>query len=191
MPKPKKGARLGGSASHQKKILANLAKQLFEHGQIKTTDTKAKLLRPYAEKLITKAKGGTLADRRNAAKLLNDNYVVQHLFDELAPKFANREGGYTRIIKLGNRKGDNAPISLISLVTEETVTAEANRATRVAASKQAEEAKAEDAAEEAPEVEAEESTDAEAEAEATEIQSDEAQAVADETDGDIAKADEK
>ena len=191
MPKPKKGARLGGSASHQKKILANLAKQLFEHGQIKTTDTKAKLLRPYAEKLITKAKGGTLADRRNAAKLLNDNYVVQYLFDELAPKFADREGGYTRIIKLGNRKGDNAPISLISLVTEETVTAEANRATRVAASKQAEEAKAEDAAEEAPEVEAEESTDAEAEAEATEIESDEAQAVADETDGDIAKADEK
>ena len=191
MPKPKKGARLGGSASHQKKILANLAKQLFEHGQIKTTDTKAKLLRPYAEKLITKAKGGTLADRRNAAKLLNDNYVVQHLFEELAPKFENRQGGYTRIIKLGNRKGDNAPISLISLVTEETVSAEANRATRVAASKQAEEAKAEDAAEEAPEVEAEESTDAEAEAEATEIQSDEAQAVADETDGDIAKADEK
>lgn len=109
MPKPKKGARLGGSASHQKKILANLAKQLFEHGQIKTTDTKAKLLRPYAEKLITKAKGGTLADRRNAAKLLNDNYVVQHLFDELAPKFANREGGYTRIIKLGNRKGRQRP----------------------------------------------------------------------------------
>lgn len=194
MPKPKKGARLGGSASHQKKILANLAKQLFEHGQIKTTDTKAKLLRPYAEKLITKAKGGTLADRRNAAKLLNDNYVVQHLFDELAPKFANREGGYTRIIKLGNRKGDNAPISLIALVTEETASAEATRATRAAASKQAEEAKAEDAdaaEEEAPEVEADEATDADAEAEATEIESDEAQAVADETDGDTAKADEK
>lgn len=192
MPKPKKGARLGGSASHQKKILANLAKQLFEHGQIKTTDTKAKLLRPYAEKLITKAKGGTLADRRNAAKLLNDNYVVQHLFDELAPKFANREGGYTRIIKLGNRKGDNAPISLIALVTEETASAEATRATRAAASKKAEEAEQADAAEEeAPEVEAEESTDADAEAEATEIESDEAQAVADETDGDTAKADEK
>ena len=192
MPKPKKGARLGGSASHQKKILANLAKQLFEHGQIKTTDTKAKLLRPYAEKLITKAKGGTLADRRNAAKLLNDNYVVQHLFDELAPKFANREGGYTRIIKLGNRKGDNAPISLIALVTEETASAEATRATRAAASKKAEEAEqAEPTEEEAPEVEAEESTDADAEAEATEIESDEAQAVADETDGDTAKADEK
>ncbi len=189
MPKPKKGARLGGSASHQKKILANLAKQLFEHGQIKTTDTKAKLLRPYAEKLITKAKGGTLADRRNAAKLLNDNYVVQVLFDELAPKFANREGGYTRIIKLGNRKGDNAPISLIQLVTEETASAEATRATRAAASKQAEEAKAEDAdakaAEEAPEVEAEESTDAEAEAEAKDA---DAEA---EADADAEKADEK
>lgn len=192
MPKPKKGARLGGSASHQKKILANLAKQLFEHGQIKTTDTKAKLLRPYAEKLITKAKGGTVHDRRNAAKLLNDNYVVQHLFDELAPKFANRDGGYTRIIKLGNRKGDNAPISLIALVTEETASAEATRATRAAASKKAEEAEqAEPTEEEAPEVEADEATDAEAEAEATEIESDEAQAVADETDGDTAKADEK
>ena len=169
MPKPKKGARLGGSASHQKKILANLAKQLFEHGQIKTTDTKAKLLRPYAEKLITKAKGGTVHDRRNAAKLLNDNYVVQHLFDELAPKFANRDGGYTRIIKLGNRKGDNAPISLIQLITEETVSAEATRATRAAASKKAEEAKAEDAADDAdkaPEVEADEATDADAEVEA-------------------------
>lgn len=185
MPKPKKGARLGGSASHQKKILANLAKQLFEHGQIKTTDTKAKLLRPYAEKLITKAKGGTLADRRNAAKLLNDNYVVQHLFDELAPKFANREGGYTRIIKLGNRKGDNAPISLIALVTEETASAEATRATRAAASKKAEEAEqAEPTEEEAPEVEADEATDAEAEADA------DADAEA-EADADAEKADEK
>ncbi|WP_027019844.1 50S ribosomal protein L17 [Corynebacterium sputi] len=161
MPQPKKGARLGGSASHQRKILANLAKQLFENGQIKTTDAKAKLLRPYAEKLITKARRGTLADRRNAAKLLNDNYSIQVLFDEIGPKFADRDGGYTRIIKLGNRKGDNAPISLIALVDEETVSAEANRAARAAASQEA-------AAEEAPEVEADESTDAEAAAEAEE-----------------------
>ena len=145
MPTPKQGARLGGSASHQKKILANLAKQLIEHGKIKTTDTKAKLLRPYVEKLITKAKRGTLADRRNVAKLLNDNYAVKKLFDEIGPQFADRDGGYTRIIKLGNRKGDNAPISLIALVEEETATAEATRATRAAASKQAEEAKAEEA----------------------------------------------
>lgn len=160
MPTPKKGARLGGSASHQKKILANLAKQLIEHGKIKTTDTKAKLLRPYVEKLITKAKSGSLADRRNAAKLLNDNYAVKKLFDEIGPQFADREGGYTRITKLGNRKGDNAPISLISLVDEETATAEATRATRAAASKKAEEAEAaDDAAEEAEEA----ATEAEAE----------------------------
>ncbi|ASE57377.1 MULTISPECIES: 50S ribosomal protein L17 [Corynebacterium] len=152
MPTPKQGSRLGGSASHQKKILANLAKQLIEHGKIKTTDTKAKLLRPYVEKLITKAKRGTLADRRNVAKLLNDNYAVKKLFDEIGPQFADRDGGYTRIIKLGNRKGDNAPISLIALVEEETATAEATRATRAAASKQAEEAKAEEA--EATEAEA-------------------------------------
>ena len=154
MPTPKQGSRLGGSASHQKKILANLAKQLIEHGKIKTTDTKAKLLRPYVEKLITKAKRGTLADRRNVAKLLNDNYTVKKLFDEIGPQFADRDGGYTRIIKLGNRKGDNAPISLIALVEEETATAEATRATRAAASKQAEEAKAEEAEAEAAEAEA-------------------------------------
>lgn len=154
MPTPKQGSRLGGSASHQKKILANLAKQLIEHGKIKTTDTKAKLLRPYVEKLITKAKRGTLADRRNVAKLLNDNYAVKKLFDEIGPQFADRDGGYTRIIKLGNRKGDNAPISLIALVEEETATAEATRATRAAASKQAEEVKAEEAEAEATEAEA-------------------------------------
>ena len=100
----------------------------------------------------TKAKRGTLADRRNVAKLLNDNYAVKKLFDEIGPQFADRDGGYTRIIKLGNRKGDNAPISLIALVEEETATAEATRATRAAASKQAEEAKAEEA--EATEAEA-------------------------------------
>ena len=152
MPTPKKGARLGGSASHQKHILANLAQSLFENGAIKTTDAKARAVRPYAEKLITKAKRGTLADRRNVAKLLNDNYAVKKLFDEIGPQFADRDGGYTRIIKLGNRKGDNAPISLIALVEEETATAEATRATRAAASKQAEEAKAEEA--EATEAEA-------------------------------------
>lgn len=135
MPMPKKGARLGGSASHQKKILANLAAQLFEHGAIKTTDAKAKLLRPYAEKLITKAKAGTVADRRNVLKLVPNKDVVNHLFNELAPQFAGREGGYTRIIKLENRKGDNAPMSQISLVLEPTVSTEATRAARAAASK--------------------------------------------------------
>lgn len=147
MPTPKKGARLGGSASHQKKILSNLAAQLFENGAIKTTDAKAKLLRPYAEKIITKAKNGTLADRRNVLKLIPNKDVVSNLFEELAPKFEGREGGYTRIIKLENRKGDNAPMSQISLVTEELASKEAERATRAAASKKAAEEKAAEAAE--------------------------------------------
>lgn len=180
MPTPKKGARLGGSASHQKKILSNLAAQLFEHGAIKTTDAKAKLLRPYVEKIITKAKRGTLADRRNVLKLIPNKEVVAYLFNELAPKFEGRPGGYTRIIKLENRKGDNAPISQISLVTEPLASTEAERANRVAASKakkaeaEAAEAKAEEA-EETPEVEADTATDKAAEAEAAEA-ADEAKA---------------
>ena len=171
MPTPKKGRRLGGSAQNQKHILANLAAQLIEHGAIKTTDAKAKLLRPYVEKIITKAKAGTVADRRNVLKKIADKQVVAYLFNELAPQFEGREGGYTRIVKLGQRKGDGASISQISLVLEPTVSKEAERATRAAASKkadEAEEAKAEETKEEAPEVEAETSTDAEAEAEAKE-----------------------
>ena len=164
MPTPKKGPRLGGSASQQKHLLSNMAASLIEHGAIKTTDAKAKVLRPYIEKIITKAKSGTVADRRAVLKLIPHKDVVAHLFDELAPKFENREGGYTRTIKLENRTGDNAPMSQISLVLEETVTSEANRATRAAASKkaaEAEEAKAEEA--EAAEAEAEETTEAPAE----------------------------
>ncbi len=137
MPTPKKGARLGGSASHQKHIVANLAQSLFEHGAIRTTEAKAKMLRPYAEKLITKAKRGTLADRRAVAAALPNKDVVAYLFNELAPKFANRDGGYTRSIKLENRSGDNAPMTHISLVLEETVSSEATRTARAAASKQA------------------------------------------------------
>ena len=162
MPTPKKGPRLGGSASQQKHLLSNMAASLIEHGAIKTTDAKAKVLRPYIEKIITKAKAGTVADRRAVLKLIPHKDVVAYLFDELAPKFENREGGYTRIIKLDNRSGDNAPMSQISLVLEETVTSEANRATRAAASKQAEEAKAEEAEAEsakADEAEAEETTE--------------------------------
>lgn len=142
MPKPKKGNRLGGSASHQEKILANMASQLFEHGAITTTETKAKNLRPYAEKLITKAKDGSLAARRNAAKMIRNKDVLATLFEEIGPMFAERNGGYTRIIKLENRKGDNAPMAQISLVTESTAAAGASRATRVAASKKADEEKA-------------------------------------------------
>ena len=146
MPKPKKGARLGGSAAHQRLILSNLATQLFEHDAIRTTETKAKLLRPYAEKLITKARRGTLADRREAAKVIRDKDVLHKLFAEIGPRVENRDGGYTRIIKLENRKGDNAPMAMIALVTEELASAEASRATRAAASKKASEKPAEESA---------------------------------------------
>ncbi len=118
MPTPTKGARLGGSAAHQKLILANLATQLFEHGRITTTEAKAKRLRPLAEKLITKAKRGDIHSRRLVLTTVRDKGVVHTLFTEIAPTFAEREGGYLRITKVGPRKGDNAPMAMIELVTE-------------------------------------------------------------------------
>src|SRR5690242_3155285 len=118
MPAPKKGARLGGSPAHQRLILSNLATSLFEHGRITTTEAKARTLRPLAEKLITKAKKGDLHNRREVLKLVSDKGVVHVLFTEIAPTFAERPGGYTRITKLGPRKGDNAPMAVIELVTE-------------------------------------------------------------------------
>lgn len=133
MPKPTKGPRLGGSSSHQKAILANLATSLFEHGRIKTTEPKARALRPYAEKLITHAKKGELHNRREVMKKIRDKDVVHALFAEIAPFFADRNGGYTRIIKVEPRKGDNAPMAVIELVREKTVTSEANRARKSAA----------------------------------------------------------
>ncbi|MEU1985355.1 50S ribosomal protein L17 [Nocardia sp. NPDC019395] len=158
MPKPKKGARFGGSASHQKAIFANLATALFEHGRITTTEAKAKALRPYAEKLVTKAKAGTLADRREVLKVIRNKDVVHDLFAEIGPSFEGRSGGYTRIIKTLPRKGDNAPMAIIELVREQTVTNEADRARRVAASQKVEEKapEAETEAEEAAEAPAEE-----------------------------------
>lgn len=137
MPKPTKGPRLGGSSSHQKALLANLATSLFEHGRIKTTEPKARALRPYAEKLITHAKKGALHNRREVMKKIRDKDVVHTLFAEIGPFFADREGGYTRIIKVEPRKGDNAPMAVIELVQEKTVTSEADRARRVKASKKA------------------------------------------------------
>ncbi|WP_193609620.1 50S ribosomal protein L17 [Nocardioides lijunqiniae] len=118
MPKPTKGPRLGGSPAHQRLILANLASQLFEHGRITTTEAKARALRPHAEKLITKAKKGDLHNRRMVLKTIRDKGVVHTLFTEIAPTFAERPGGYTRITKLNPRKGDNAPMAVIELVTE-------------------------------------------------------------------------
>ena len=118
MPTPKKGARLGGSPAHQRLILSNLATALFEHGRITTTEAKARVLRPHAEKLITKAKKGDLHNRREVLKTIRDKSVVHALFTEIAPTFAERPGGYTRITKIGPRKGDNAPMAVIELVTE-------------------------------------------------------------------------
>ena len=118
MPKPTKGPRLGGSPAHQRLILSNLATQLFEHGRITTTESRARALRPYAEKLITKAKKGDLHNRREVLKTIRDKSVVHVLFTEIAPTFAERPGGYTRITKIGPRKGDNAPLAVIELVTE-------------------------------------------------------------------------
>ncbi len=123
MPTPKKGTRLGGSAAHQRHILANLSTQLFEHGRITTTEAKARTLRPHAEKLITKAVKAhngenPLHQRREVLKTVRDKGVVHILFTEIAPTFAERPGGYTRITKIGPRKGDNAPMAVIELVTE-------------------------------------------------------------------------
>ncbi|GAB3250182.1 50S ribosomal protein L17 [Nocardioides dilutus] len=124
MPTPKKGARLGGSPSHQRLILSNLATALFEHGRITTTETRARTLRPVAEKLITKAKKAELGTveslhhRREVLKTIRDKSVVHTLFTEIGPSFADRPGGYTRITKIGPRKGDNAPMAVIELVTE-------------------------------------------------------------------------
>ena len=119
MPKPAKGARLGGSASHEKHILSNLATQLFEHGRITTTEAKARRLRPVAEKLITKARKGDIASRREVIKTIHDKNIVHRLFAEIGPHFADRPGGYTRITKVMPRKGDNAPMAVIELVAEQ------------------------------------------------------------------------
>lgn len=124
MPTPKKGARLGGSPAHQRLILSNLATALFEHGRITTTEARARTLRPLAEKLITKAKKAELGtveslhNRREVLKTVRDKGVVHVLFTEIGPSFAERPGGYTRITKIGPRKGDNAPMAVIELVTE-------------------------------------------------------------------------
>lgn len=116
MPTPTKGARLGGSPSHQRLILANLATALFEHGRITTTEAKARRLRPYAEQLITKAKTDTVANRRQVVRVIRDKSVLHTLFTEIGPAMATRPGGYTRITKIGPRKGDNAPMAVIEIV---------------------------------------------------------------------------
>jgi large subunit ribosomal protein L17 len=170
MPQPTKGPRFGGSAAHQKLILANLATALFEHGRITTTEAKARRVRPLAEKLITKAKKGDLHNRRLVARTIRDKGVVHELFTEIAPRFENRPGGYTRITKIGPRKGDNAPMAVIELVQEQLSGAPATT-------------QAAPAAEEAPAAAPAEETEAPATAEATgaeEAEASEAKAEGDE-----------
>ena len=139
MPTPTKGPRLGGSPAHERLMLANLATALFEHGRITTTEAKAKRLRPLAERLITFAKRGDLHSRRRVMTVIHDKSVVHTLFTEIGPNFAGRPGGYTRITKIGPRKGDNAPMAVIELVEPmtEAVIAEATGATKRAAKEKA------------------------------------------------------
>jgi large subunit ribosomal protein L17 len=137
MPTPTKGPRLGGSPAHEKLLLANLATELFRHGKIKTTETKAKRLRPLAEQLITKAKRGDLHARRRVLTVVKDKDVVYALFEQIAPRYGNRPGGYTRITKTGPRKGDAAPMAVIELVEELQVAATTAPAKRTAARKAA------------------------------------------------------
>ncbi len=140
MPTPTKGPRLGGGPAHERLMLANLATALFEHGKITTTEAKAKRLRPLAERLITFAKRGDLAARRKVMTVVRDKSVVHVLFTEIGPQYAGRPGGYTRITKIGPRKGDNAPMAVIELVEPmlEQVVAEATGATKRAAKEKAE-----------------------------------------------------
>jgi large subunit ribosomal protein L17 len=139
MPTPTKGPRLGGGPAHERLMMANLATALFEHGRITTTEAKAKRLRPLAERLITFAKRGDLAARRRVLTVVRDKDVVHVLFTEIGPRYQTRQGGYTRIVKVGPRKGDNAPMAVIELVEPlaEQVVAEATGATKRAAKEKA------------------------------------------------------
>src|SRR5262244_147439 len=158
MPTPTKGRRMGGSAAHQQHMLANLATALFEHGKITTTEARARRLRPVAERLITFAKRGDLHARRHVLTLVTDKTVVKTLFDEIGPGYASRDGGYTRITKIGPRKGDNAAMAVIELVRGEPVAAKPRRRAR----------RAEPKAAEAPE--AAEATDAEDVSDAADVE---------------------
>lgn len=163
MPTPSRGPRLGGSPNHERLILSNLAAQLFEHGRITTTVPKAKRLRPLAERLITKARRGDVHARRQVAKVIRDKSVAHSLFAEIGPRYANRPGGYTRITRIGARKGDNAPLAVIELVEE----LEQRRASgRQAPAKKAAK-KATETAEPAPSAEEPAAAEAEGEAEET------------------------
>ena len=206
MPTPTKGARMGGSAAHQRHLLSNLATALFEHGKITTTEARARRLRPYAERLITFAKRGDLSARRQVLTVVTDKSVVHTLFTEIGPQFATREGGYTRITKIGPRKGDNAPLAVIELIQEEAEAKPRRRRARrsqpaarpaaTAAAPETTEAPADEAdadvTAEAPEADVTaEDTDAEsADAESADAE-DAADEAADSEDADSAEAPEK
>ncbi len=207
MPTPTKGHRLGGSAAHERHILANLATALFQHGRITTTEAKAKRLRPVAERLITFAKRGDLHARRHVLTVVTDQGVVHQLFTQIAPEFSERDGGYTRITKIGPRKGDNAAMAVIELVRGEPVSSKPRRRTRRAAAPAAPAGSTAPAAstatavaepeaevDDAPEATATDETDAVAEDVTDEADDDEAEDVDDEADdeadGDEADEDE-
>jgi large subunit ribosomal protein L17 len=193
MPTPTKGPRLGGSPSHERLMLANLATSLFEHGRITTTEAKAKRLRPFAEKLVTFAKRGDLHARRQVMTVIRDKDVVHTLFAEIGPRYENRPGGYTRITKVGSRKGDNAPMAVIELVEALTVAqqavgeAERARGTRFASRSGAASAAGEvtaDAIEAADETPSDDTTTDETTADAEADATDEADAATAEADTD-------
>ena len=186
MPTPTKGARLGGSPAHQRLMLANLATSLFQHGKIHTTEAKAKRLRPLAERLITFAKRGDLHARRRVMTVVRDKGVVHELFTEIGPRFENRQGGYTRITKIGPRKGDNAPMAIIELVEALTAKAETVREAEAATKKTAKKAPAKKAT--AKKAASDDAAKATAAAEAAEAAA--AEAADDAAEGDVEGAEE-
>ena len=179
MPTPTKGARLGGSPSHQRLILANLAQQLFEHGKITTTEAKARRLRPYAEALITKAKVDTVANRRHVVKVIRDKGVLHILFTEIGPAMATRPGGYTRITKVGPRKGDNAPMAVVEIVESKEFAPQNQTPKKPAKAEKPKPAPVEDVADDADDAEAEEIEAAVVEADTDDAVVEEAAAEAD------------
>ena len=197
MPKPTKGPRLGGGPAHERLLLANLAAALFTHKRITTTETKAKRLRPLAERLITFAKRGDLHARRRVLATIHDKGVVYELFDVIAPQVADRQGGYTRITKIGNRKGDNAPMAVIELVLEPVTpkrkapAAPPSPAAKVAAEEAAAAEAAEAATDDEAAVEVEETPESESAEEQAEASDESAEAVeATDTDDESVDADE-
>jgi large subunit ribosomal protein L17 len=186
MPTPTKGARLGGGPAHERLMLANLATALFEHGKITTTEAKAKRLRPLAERLITFAKRGDLHARRRVMTVVRDKSVVHELFTEIGPRFENRQGGYTRITKIGPRKGDNAPMAIIELVEALTAKVETVREAEAATKKTAKKAPAKKAT--AKKAASDDAATATAAAEAAEAAAEEA--ADDAAEGDVEGAEE-